>query len=80
MEETAGDQSLHGAALQTHALGDARSNPGDAVIVGAGIRIALGDGTPQRLHHRNVRVEHLARLALVVCGEVDHHGIDRRAA
>ena len=37
-------------------------NPGDAVVVRTGIGIALGNRSPERLHHQQVRVEHLARL------------------
>ena len=64
---------------QAQFFGNAGGNPGYAVIVGASVRIALGNGSPERIHHRDVGIQNLQRLAFVVGREVHDDRVDHRA-
>ena len=80
VQKTAGDQGLHGVTGQPHVFGDACSNPRHPVIMRASIRVAFGNGAAERFHHRNVRVEHLTCLALIVRRQMNNDRIERAPA
>ncbi len=63
MKEGAGDQVAHPRAFEADLLGQAHGIGGDAKMVQAGHRVALGNGRADDLHELDVAGQQIARLA-----------------
>jgi hypothetical protein len=63
MEEGAGDQVAHLVGSETKGFRQPHRVGGDAIVVHAGLRVALGDGGADHFHQLDVAGEQVARLS-----------------